>query len=89
MANFDMASFEEVGRTARSVIIYFRQQANEVLELGPLARLSGKVSGVTWEFTAALHLERTIYKLNSKFRFIPLGQALTRKVSKNRHGLRL
>ena len=88
MSNFDAASLEEVGRTARSVIACFQQQADEVLVLGPLARLAGEATGITWEFTAAYHLERTIHKLECKCKFIPLGRALTRKVSKNRHGLK-
>ena len=88
LSNFDRELLDTVGRTATAVIFKSRRLAEEVLVLGPLPRLAGEIAEASWESTAAFHLERTLLKLEVKFQFITLGRALTRKMGRNRHGLR-
>ncbi|KAF0294530.1 hypothetical protein FJT64_007817 [Amphibalanus amphitrite] len=87
LASFDKALLTTVGRTAAAVIARLKS-ADQVIVLGPLPRLAGEMHGVTWEYTAAYHLERTLVKLDTEAKIVPLGRALTRKISKNRHGLK-
>ena len=60
-----------------------------VLVLGPLPRMAGEVAGDRWEETAAYKLERTTMKSNlgRRTRVVPLGRALTTKMSKKNHGM--
>ena len=60
-----------------------------VLVLGPLPRMAGQVAGDLWEETAAYKLESTTMKSNlgRRTRVIPLGRALTIKMSKKNHGM--
>ena len=61
----------------------------DVYILGPLPRLSREEMGVTWESTAAYHLERALKKrhFGDTVAFIRLGRALTRKITHSRSGL--
>ena len=90
LSSFDRDRLGTVGATAQAVIRRFGAAAEEVLVLGPLPRLAGELVGVTWETTAAYHLERTLCKLDlqANCRIVPLGRSLTRKMGRKRRGLK-
>ena len=90
MANFIDHQLATVGRTARAAVRQLRHQADSVVVLGPLPRPAGEVAEESWEATAADHLERTLKKedLGDGVVFVPLGRTLTRKMGRNRHGLK-
>ena len=86
MAQLDNEKLAAIERTAKVVIARLREKADDVLVFGPLPRPAGEALGVTWEYTVAYHLERTLLKMK-RGKFIPLGRNLTRKMGRNRHGL--
>ena len=90
LASFDRERLLAIGATARAVISRFGAVADEVLVLGPLPRLAGEIPGLTWESTAAYHLERTLMKedLHHNCQIVPLGRSLTRKMGRSRRGLK-
>ena len=90
MSSFDRSGLEHIGHTARAVVRRIQRRADFVLLFGPLPRLAGELDGVAWEATAAYHLERTLKRevVEERSILIPMGRALTRKISRNRHGLK-
>ena len=88
LASFTKERLETIGRTARAVVQRLEDLADHITVLGPLPRLAGEVAEATWESTAAYHCERTLMRMEASAKFVPLGRCLTRKISKNRHGLK-
>ena len=85
-ANWTDETLAALGQSARAVVARLRPHADDVLVLGPLPRLAGEAGGEIWGKTAAFHAERTLLHTEG-VRLIPLGRALTKKVSRNKHGL--
>ena len=56
---------------------------------GPLPRLAGELSGATWGSSAAFHLERALLKTDfgESVKVVPMGRALTKKISHKRSGI--
>lgn len=81
-----LALREKIGPITR---LLERHTPDGVLILGPLPRIAGEVAGDIWEKTAAYKLERTTMKSNlgRRTRVIPLGRAITVKMSKKNHGM--
>ena len=90
VSSFDRSSLEDIGHTARAVVRRIQRRADFVLIFGPVPRLAGELDAVAWEATAAYHLERTLKRevMEERSMLIPMGRALTRKISCNRHGLK-
>ena len=87
LPSFSPESLESVAVHANNVSRKLLEEANSVVVLGPLPRLSGEMFGARWEQTAAFHLERRLrHGLPKQVRFIPLGRQLTRK-EHNRHAI--
>ena len=89
LAGFDRERLLAVAATARAVISRFGAEADEVLVLGPLSRLAGEIPGLTWESTAAYHLQRTLTKQDPDHncRIVSLGRSLTQKMGRSKRGL--
>ena len=86
-AHFNWTTLSAIGTTAQAVSRRLRPGSDEIVVLGPLARLSGEILCAKWETTAAYHLERTLSRLDD-CKFVPLGRALTRKMGKKKNGLK-
>lgn len=87
LRSFDDEKLLEIGRLARRVIGSCGEAAREVIVLGPLPRTAGELGPAIWQETASYKLERTLIHQPGNFKFVTLGQALTRKVGRNLHAL--
>lgn len=85
----DRTHLNKVGRTAREVISRVEAVCDQVFILEPLPRYCCERMDATWESTAAYHLGRTLLKtcLGRNSHFVPVGRALTKKISHKRNGI--
>ena len=80
LQSYSDESLRVVADHATAITRRLLEEADDVLVLRPLPRLSGDMIGLNWEHSASFQLERTLLRrLPSEISFVTWGRQLTRK----------